>query len=246
MFYMDASIIITCYNYEQYVESAILSAINQNYDAEQFEIIVVNDGSYDGSELIIDRYKDFIKIYHLKNQGLEKAANFGISKANGRYITRLDADDQLDLNYLRMMCPFLSHNTNLSFVYSDYYELHGDIKKRVELPTFNIKEIMCRGDFLATGTLFRKDVFDLVGGYNENVINCGLENYDLILKMLLKYNQLGYHVKLPLFNYRLHKGNMSSIRKDNILLHGKIMCNEFGLSEYTINKYHPNKAIMNQ
>lgn len=243
---MDASIIITCYNYEQYVESAILSAIDQKYDAEQFEIIVVDDGSYDGSELIIDKYKDFIKIYHLKNQGLEKAANFGISKSNGKYIARLDADDQLDLNYLRMMCPFLSHNTNLSFVYSDYYELHGDIEKRVELPTFNVEEIMCRGDFLATGTLFRKDVFDLVGGYNENVINCGLENYDLILKMLLKYNKLGYHVKLPLFKYRLHKGNMSSIRKDNIILHGKNMCNEFGLSEYTINEYHPNKAIMNQ
>ncbi|MCD4730070.1 MAG: glycosyltransferase [Bacteroidales bacterium] len=242
---MDASIIITCYNYEQYVESAILSAINQKYDPEQFEIIVVNDGSDDDSEIIIDKYKNYVEVHHLKNQGLEKAANYGISKSNGKYITRLDADDQLDSNYLQMMCPFLSYNTNLSFVYSDYYELRGDIKRRVGLPVFNIEEIMCRGDFLATGTLFRKNVLDLVGRYNENVINCGLENYNLILKMLLKYNQLGHHVKLPLFNYRLHNENMSSLRRDNILTYGKKMCNEYGLSEYTVNEFNPNKAIMN-
>jgi glycosyltransferase involved in cell wall biosynthesis len=179
----------------------------------------------------------------LENQGLEKAANFGVSQANGKYFTRLDADDYLRLDYLRVMVPFLEHNKKLAFVYSDYYKLRDNTSERVELPEFNIEEITKRGDFLATGTLYRKEIIDMMGGYNEDVINCGLENYELILKIILKFNLVGHHVKLPLFYYRIHNRNMSLVRKQAIIKYGDKICEDFGLNAYTTNRFHPNKII---
>ncbi len=236
---IKTSIIITCYNYRHYIDQAIGSVINQNIERKHFELIIVDDGSNDGSESIIDNYRDYARIYHLKNQGLEKAANFGISRAKGKYFTRLDADDYLMPNYLQVMIPLLEQDDEIAFAYSDYYEVRNDMETRVVLPSFDIEEIKKRGDFLATGTMYRKEKFNAAGRYDESVSNCGLENYELILKMILKFNMVGYRVGIPLFNYRLHSDNMSLDRRQNIIEYGNNICRELGLAEYTVNEFNP-------
>lgn len=90
---MLVSIIIPCYNNEQYIAEAIESALNQSYPAT--EVIVVDDGSTDSSLEIIRSYGDRIQYFGQKNQGAPVARNFGLARARGEYVKFLDGDDAL-------------------------------------------------------------------------------------------------------------------------------------------------------
>jgi len=92
---MDASIIITSFNYENYIEKCIESCINQN-TTYQYEVILIDDGSTDSTHKIIEKYSDKINIVKQNNSGLESAANKGISRSCADYFVRVDADDYLD------------------------------------------------------------------------------------------------------------------------------------------------------
>lgn len=95
------SIIIPVYNTEKYIEKCLNSIVNQSFS--DFEVIVINDGSTDNSEKIIDvfcsKYK-FITKYNKENGGLSDARNYGISKSKGDYLIFVDSDDYIDKNLL--------------------------------------------------------------------------------------------------------------------------------------------------
>ncbi len=96
---MKFSVIIPVYNVEKYLEACINSAINQDYD--DYEIILVDDGSIDESGNICDEFSDrfnYIKVIHKKNGGLSDARNEGIKKAKGDYLVFIDSDDYLCKN----------------------------------------------------------------------------------------------------------------------------------------------------
>ncbi len=85
------SLIITSYNYAQYVERAIRSALDQSLPADQLEILVINDCSSDRTPEILHNYQDEVRVFNLeKNLGLSGARNFGIKKARGQFIVFLD------------------------------------------------------------------------------------------------------------------------------------------------------------
>ncbi|MFM7105835.1 MAG: glycosyltransferase family 2 protein, partial [Flavobacteriales bacterium] len=87
------SLIITTYNYGQYLERAIRSALDQTLPIEQYEVIVIDDASTDHTSLILDNFKDDIRIIRMdKNVGLAAARNEGIRKAKGQFVVFLDAD----------------------------------------------------------------------------------------------------------------------------------------------------------
>lgn len=88
------SIIIPIYNAERYLRDCIDSILNQKF--QEFELILVNDGSTDNSGFICDEYAQMnskVKVFHLENGGVSKARNFGIEHAQGEYIQFVDADD---------------------------------------------------------------------------------------------------------------------------------------------------------
>ena len=88
------SIIVPVYNVEQYLEKCLNSLVNQTI--KDFEIIIVNDGTKDSSQKIIDKYAknySFIKSYIKENGGLSSARNYGIKKATGEYLAFVDSDD---------------------------------------------------------------------------------------------------------------------------------------------------------
>ena len=96
------SVIIPCYNMEEYVGETLRSVVHQNADAELYECIVVNDGSTDGSRKVIDRFVESIRgphphinVLHVPNGGVAAARNLAISVARGEWILPLDADDGL-------------------------------------------------------------------------------------------------------------------------------------------------------
>lgn len=103
---INLSYIIPVYNCEKYLSECIDSIYKQNLNQEEFEIIIINDGSTDNSEKILDRYIHLHKnITYIKqeNKGLSRTRNLGMSIAKGKYIQFVDADDYLEplsANYL--------------------------------------------------------------------------------------------------------------------------------------------------
>ena len=236
---MDVTIIITTYNYENYLNECIDSCIEQLPSGLNYEIVVVDDGSTDGTHKILSKvFPKTLRIYHIKNSGIERASNFGFFKAKGKYIVRVDADDLLKPNFCQVVEKYLS--PNFGFYYSNYHVIDSGSKitKKMELPSFSSQEISSRGDFLATGTLYNADLIKSVNGYSTDNVNSGLENYELILD-LLQSGVKGLHIPETLFCYRRHSMNLSEIKTRQIINNGRNMFVAKRLGEFTTNQYHP-------
>ena len=236
---LDVSIIIAVYNYARYIEECINSCLLQNKTPLRYEVIVVDDGSSDETPLILEKINNkLLRKFRIENSGIEIASNFGFGQAIGRYLARVDADDKLEPNYLHAMHENLLEEYD--FYYSDYHVINEDreIVSKMDLPEFNANEIRSRGDFLATGTLFSAEILSCIGGYSEEIKNSGLENYELILR-LLEAKKLGKHIPRYLFSYRRHTMNMSVSKNEDIFRNGVKLFEKFGLGPYKTNKYHP-------
>lgn len=102
---IEISVIIPVYNVEKFIEKCLDSVLEQTF--KEYEIIVVNDGSTDKSQGIIQKYVEnysgIVFGYEKENGGLSDARNYGIEKAKGKYITFLDSDDYLDKDYLEVL-----------------------------------------------------------------------------------------------------------------------------------------------
>lgn len=95
------SVVVPVYNVEQYLEKCLNSLVAQCFS--DYEILIVDDGSVDKSNIICDQYEKkypIIKVYHKKNGGLSSARNYGVDKAKGQYITFVDSDDYVSNTYL--------------------------------------------------------------------------------------------------------------------------------------------------
>lgn len=123
---MILSIIIPVYNVEKYVEKCILSCENQDIPKEDYELIVVNDGSPDGSLAIVERLaKEYsnIKVISQENQGLSVARNTGLEAARGEYVWFVDSDDWIEENCLKEVTGKLVNDIDiLQILFKRAYE----------------------------------------------------------------------------------------------------------------------------
>lgn len=131
---LKISIVLTSYNYEQYISECIQSVINQTYT--NWEMIIVDDASTDNSVSII---KDFcqkdnrIKLFthpNNENKGLQKTLEYGIKLAETEWITLLESDDILAPDYLEQKTEVIKNNNNINLIFNEC-EIFGD-KKRIE------------------------------------------------------------------------------------------------------------------
>lgn len=131
---MKLSIIIPVYNVEKYVEKCIRSCENQDIPKEDYEVIVVNDGSPDGSLAIVERVaKEHpnIKVISQENQGLSGARNTGLAAAQGEYVWFVDSDDWIEENCLKGLTEKLVDNLDI---------LHIRFKNAYEDGTYKVPE----------------------------------------------------------------------------------------------------------
>lgn len=128
------SIIVPIYNVEKYIHRCIDSIINQTY--ENIEIILVDDGSLDGSGEICDEYQrkdERIKVIHKKNGGLGFARNSGLDVASGKYVTFIDGDDYIGLTHIEKMHTLITETNSDTCmaghtkVYSNREEKHLNV-----------------------------------------------------------------------------------------------------------------------
>ncbi len=200
---IDTSIIITNFNRKEYLGRAIRSCLKQSLERYRYEIIVVDDASTDKSQDVIVGFKDqIVPVLLEENVGVAEASNIGIKKALGRFIIRVDSDDYINENTLLFMTELLDSNHDIGFVYSDHFRVDETEKilERVDLTTPD--KLFRHG----AGILFRKSYLEVIGLYDKMLRNA--EDFDLLKRYIRNFN--GYHLRLPLYRYRIHDGNMTA------------------------------------
>lgn len=196
---MQVSVIITCHNYARYLSRAIRSTINQSINKNEYEIIVVDDGSTDETQKVISTYSGWIRPVILKeNVGLAAARNEGIKSALGRFVVHIDADDYIDENLILVETIFLNSNAAWDAVSCDYY-LVDEKEKHLDRISGYATPIAC-------GVMFRTDLLFEIGLYDENFKM--REDEDFRIRFEKKHKI--YNIELPLYRYRKHENNMTN------------------------------------
>ncbi len=210
------SVIIPCYNLGQYLEEAVDSVLNQTY--QDFEIIIVNDGSTD--EFTVNLLKNYQKpkttLLNTKNQGLPSARNYGIEHSSGEYVCCLDADDKFHPKYLEKTLQKLVKDKKKEFGFvTTWVELFGNENRIWETGNYNPEQLSFE-NIIHVASLFRRICWDKVNGYAKNLV--GYQDWNFWLSIISE----GFKwicIKEPLFYYRIRKNSMvsGSNKKRNIL-----------------------------
>ncbi len=212
---MNISITIPCYNHERYVSGAIDSALNQTRPVD--EIVIVNDGSTDGSAVIIERYARehpaLIRVVTQPNQGPAKTRSVAVESATGDYVVPLDADDYLHPEAVQTWLDYSLANPRFVVVYGSYYRVDADnaifdevllhIRRDDPLEGNILATLVRQNAVTATALIRRQKILEVGGYYSEDTSHTGRghEDYFMYLKLLLAGYEFGY-VPRPLFYYR--------------------------------------------
>tara|TARA_B100000123_G_C25702110_1_gene415763 strand:+ start:555 stop:1187 length:633 start_codon:yes stop_codon:yes gene_type:complete len=206
---LDISVIIPVYNREKYIGRALRSILNQSIDKSRYEIIVIDDASTDNSEKIIKKYsKEITLISNKKNLGLPASLNKGINNAKGRFIIRIDSDDYVHKDFLKIPYLFLTLNSDFDAVSLDYYKV--DDRENI------ISKNNCITDPIGCGIMFRHENLVEIGLYDEKQLLH--EEKELRLRFEKKYSIK--RIQLPLYRYRMHDSNMSEDTELNFKFKG--------------------------
>jgi len=122
------TVLIDTFNYGKYVEEAVRSALEQDFPAEEFEVLVVDDGSTDDTAARLEKFAGRIRYEHKPNGGQASAFNFGVKRARGEFIALLDADDIWLPNKLQRIAQVISSQPQAGMVYHRVYEWTEDGK----------------------------------------------------------------------------------------------------------------------
>ena len=223
------TVYITNFNYGRYIRKAIESVLNQTF--QNYELIIIDDGSTDDSQEIIEEFKgiDNIEIVYQKNKGLNISNNIAIKLAKGKYIVRLDADDYLDENFLSILVAKIESDDQIGLIFSDYFliDQNGEIQNVFKRNSFKKAKDEIILDMPAHGacTLFRIDAVKEVGNYSE-LYKCQ-DGYEMWLKLINKYKV--WHIPTPLFYYRQHQSSLT--RKEKRILNTRISIKEHKFNE---------------
>jgi glycosyltransferase involved in cell wall biosynthesis len=196
---MRCSIIITNYNNQKYLGRAIRSCLKQS---EPAEVIVVDDASTDNSLEVINSFGDKIRSVLLPiNRGVATASNEGILSATGDYVMRVDSDDYVNQDIVKIFADLLEWNKDLGFIYGDILRVDNQerVLDRINLDTLDM--VLRHG----AGIMFRKSYLEAIGLYDERLRNA--EDYNLIKRYIKNWD--GFHLPLPLYRYRQHDTNMT-------------------------------------
>lgn len=214
------TVYIPCHNYGRFLTQATESVLNQIFT--EWELIIINDGSTDGTDTIAlsfaDKYPDKITYFsHDAPRGLRACANRALELARGEYIIRLDADDFFDESALLVMAAYLDQNPEIVLVYPNYS--YVDEAGKI-LNTENRKKIGKEVRVLnlpAHGacTMVRKRILKSIGGYDEQYD--AQDGYELWLKVIDRHKVA--NITTPLFFYRQHSSSMTT--DENRILHSR-------------------------
>lgn len=178
---MIASILITNYNKGAYLKEAICSCLNQDF--ENFEVLLIDDGSTDNSKDIIEQFKEIENFRYLlnTNQGIVNTRNEGVLACRGEFILQLDGDDKLGKDFLKLTVPILRNDNNVGIAYCKT-SFFGEKKGIWDLGEFSLEKQLVTNQIVIT-SLFRKDDFLRTKGYSHD-FDEGYEDWDFWMSIL--------------------------------------------------------------
>ncbi|GAK99348.1 beta-1,3-glucosyltransferase [Nonlabens ulvanivorans] len=176
---------------------------------DDWECIIVNDGSTDDSQIIANQWveKDArFQLVSIDNAGVSNARNQGILRATGTYILPLDADDYLDKNYIKSALQIFQNSPSCKVVYGSVM-LIGERNERWNLPEFSMEELAMSNIIPVTG-IYRKTDWVRIKGYDLQ-LKKGLEDWEFWIN-LLKENPKVHYLEEITFYYRIKKDSRNT------------------------------------
>lgn len=210
------TVLMTVYNAEEYLDEAIQSILRQDF--ADFEFLIINDGSSDKSQDILDRYIAIdkrIKIINQKNIGLVASLNKGVRLARGKYIARMDSDDISMSKRLSRQVIFLNSHPKVMLVGGcfEIIDEEGNFLDRVFTP-LNDRDIrrsfLMKNVFGHASVMYRRDAVLQAGGYSDQV------GPTEDLELWMRLSQKGQIAALPycLMRYRINRNGISNTKSE--------------------------------
>ena len=185
------SVIMSVFNGEQYLKSCLDSILEQTYS--NFEFIIVNDGSSDGTFSILEGYTDpRIKLIdQIENTGLTCSLNHAILECDGEFIARQDSDDISERGRLKAQLEYLGTHPGTAAVGTWALQIDEDgdeigLLKRETEPAMIGLRMAHENQFHHGSVMFRRSALEFVGGYREHFKYA--QDYDLFLRLALKFD----------------------------------------------------------
>jgi glycosyltransferase involved in cell wall biosynthesis len=200
------SIVIPTYNQADYLAIAIESVLAQDY--QHVECIVIDDGSTDGTPAVLERFRDRVICVRQENGGQSRALNRGWSMSAGAVLGYLSSDDRLLPQAVSQLMHALAESPSIMVVYCDFelIDARGTVIRRVETNEYSerrlVEELIC---LPGPGAIFRREVFDRVGGWRDDLQQCPDFEY------WLRASRLGLfrRVNNNLAQFRIHEESAS-------------------------------------
>ncbi|OQX55888.1 MAG: hypothetical protein B5M53_03595 [Candidatus Cloacimonas sp. 4484_209] len=217
----NVSVIIPTYNRAHIVGRAIQSVLDQTY--QDFEIVVIDDGSNDNTEEVVKGFTDekirYIRIRHGKNNSPSAAINAGIKAARGKYVAFLDSDDEWVKKKLeKQMSVFKEVPSSVGVVYAGLLRIEGDRRiyipsPRIEPKEGDIHDNLLKGNFVTPPTVIaKKECFTKVGAFDEQLPR--LEDWELWIRISKCYH-FKYIDEPLVISY--HMPDSRSAKRDNLI-----------------------------
>jgi glycosyltransferase involved in cell wall biosynthesis len=208
------SVLMTVYNGERYLEESVGSVLRQ--DMEDFELVVVDDGSTDRTSVILEKLAmqdQRLRLRHQSNRGIPKSSNEGLAMCRGQYIARLDSDDVAKPDRLRRQLEYLQQHDVVGAGSSfDLIDARGRFLTVLKPPEEDAEiqrlTLAGHGAICHPTSMIRRDALDKIGGYDEH--------FDLAtdLDLWLRLGEVGKLANIPLSltQYRVHPDSVSEQR----------------------------------
>lgn len=213
------SIVVTCYNHENYIEQCLRSIFNQTY--RNIELIVLDDGSTDSSNQIIrEVLKDspFVTIFEShKNIGVVRTRNKGLNLLNGDYFLFVDSDDFLDDRYVEELFD-CAINHQADIVYCDLFNFEKN-EVYLKAQEFELHSLLV-SNYISNCSLVKKAILKGIY-YDEKLSGKKLEDYDFFLNLIINKGAKAVYQPNTKLNYRVFEKDSIS-KRDSVRYHYEI------------------------
>jgi len=202
------NVIIHTYNNERFIAETVESVLNQTY--KEYEIVVVDDGSVDGTRDALIPYMQKIRYHYKENGGIASAKNAGIGLSQAEFVAFLDHDDLWAPDKLQLQMECFNENSQVGLVYAKYTSFRDGKELRTKpekgYSGWIFKELLSKSFIQTSTVVVKRECLDAVGPYDES-FSLG-DEYDMFLRIARKF-QCSF-IDKSLTRYRVHDTNASN------------------------------------
>lgn len=210
------SVLMPVRNAEQFVQQAIGSILNQSL--QDFEFIIIDDGSTDNTLSILKSYNDpRILLFESENKGVSYQSNFAVSNAHAKYISKMDADDISHVNRLEEHYSFMEKNPDVKLIGNNIQFIDSANRRLnvMKYPEFNadINYFLPVRPTVLNGTItMHKSAFEKLDGYNTK-LEVGEEDHEFLIRFC-EAGYLSYNIQDVMYYYRVYERPVNRLREE--------------------------------